>query len=76
MKNFALLFLILTAAAVPAFAQKTFEVQDFSKDYFGKVYLETPSEVFSKGWVAIYDKKTKRQLIKVNSEELTSEETE
>ncbi len=72
MKNFVCLFLILAAVGI-AFGQKTFEVQDFSKDYYGKVYLEDPSEVFSKGWVAIYEKKTNKQLIKVVSEELISE---
>lgn len=72
MKNFVCLFLILTAAGI-AFGQKTFEVQDFSPDYYGKVYLEKPSEVFSKGWVAIYEKKTNRQLIKIESEELISD---
>lgn len=72
MKNLVCLLLILTATAI-VFGQKTFEAQDFSKDYYGKVYLENPSEVFSKGWVAIYEKKTNKQLIKVESEELISE---
>jgi hypothetical protein len=64
--------LVLAAAAVVC-GQKTFEVQDFSKDYYGKVFIENPSEVFSKGWVAIYQKKTNRQLIKVLSESLVSD---
>jgi hypothetical protein len=72
MKNFVCLFLILAAAVGNAFAQKTFDVQDFSKDYYGKVYLENPAEVFSKGWVAIYDKRNNRQLIKVESERMVS----
>jgi len=72
MKNFVCVLVILTAAVI-AYGQKTFEVQNFSPDYYGKVYLETPSEVFSKGWVAIYEKKTNKQLIKVESEELVSE---
>jgi hypothetical protein len=75
MKTFVCLLLILAAAGV-IFAQKTFEVQNFSPDYYGKVYLENPTEVFSKGWVAIYEKKTNRQLIKVESEELASETEE
>ena len=74
MKIFISLFLILMAAAPAAFGQKTFEVQDFSKDYYGKVYLEKQSEVFSPGWVAIYDKKTKKQLIRVSSDALTTDE--
>jgi len=73
MKNFVCLLLILIAAATIAFGQKTLEVQDFSKDYYGKVYIETPAEVFSKGWIAVYEKKTNRQLIKVSSEALTSD---
>ena len=72
MKNFVCLFLILAAAAI-AFGQKTFEVQDFSKDFYGKVYIEKPSEVFSRGWIAIYEKRTNRQLIKVDSEALVSD---
>jgi hypothetical protein len=62
--------LIATGAV---FAQKTYDVQDFSKDYYGKIYVAEPSEVFSKGWVAIYEKKTHKQLIKVNAEELSVE---
>src|SRR5215204_1300965 len=72
MKNFVCLFLILAAAAIVC-GQKTFEVQDFSKDYYGKVYIEKPSEVFSGGWVAIYEKKTNRQLIKLVSDALAGE---
>ncbi|HVE56379.1 MAG TPA: hypothetical protein VNB22_06080 [Pyrinomonadaceae bacterium] len=72
MKNFVCLLLILTAVGI-TFGQKTFEVQDFSKDYYGKVFLKNPSEVFSQGWVAVYEKKTNRQLIKITSEQLTGD---
>ncbi len=72
MKNFVFLVLIL-AAAGNIFGQKTFDVQNFSEDYYGKVYLEQPAEVFSKGWVAIYQKKTNKRLIKVNAEELVGD---
>ena len=65
--------LLMLILATFSFGQKTFDVQDFSDDYYGKVYLEQPSEVFSKGWVAIYQKKTNRQLIKINSEELVGD---
>lgn len=75
MKNFVFYFLILIVTGT-VFGQKTFDVQDFSEDYYGKVHLEQPAEVFSKGWVAIYQKKTNKQLIKVNADELTGEETE
>lgn len=55
------------------FGQKTLDVKDFSADYYGKIYIVDPSEVFSKGWVAIYEKKTNKELIKVNSDELAIE---
>ncbi len=63
------LFLMFVLTGV-VLGQETFDVQDFSDDYYGKVYLEQPNEVFSKGWVAIYRKKTEKLLFKVQSEEL------
>ncbi len=71
MKHAFVILLILISSAF-VIGQKTFEVQDFSKDLYGKVHIEQPTEVFSPGWVAIYEKKTNRQLIKVTSEELVS----
>lgn len=52
------------------FAQATFKVSNFSKDYYGKIFISDTSEVFSKGWVAIYDTKSQKQIIKVEAEEL------
>ncbi|AYN05649.1 hypothetical protein [Flavobacterium sp. 140616W15] len=52
------------------FAQTTFKVNNFSKAHYGKIFIANTSQVFSKGWVAIYDKKTNKQIIKVESEEL------
>jgi hypothetical protein len=52
------------------FAQVTFKVNNFSKDYYGKIFIADTSEVFSKGWVAIYDTKSQKQIIKVTAEEL------
>jgi hypothetical protein len=66
--------LALAAFAQIASAQATYTVDGFSDKYFGKVHLADPKEVFSPGWVAIYDKKTNRQLLKVKSDELTKEE--
>lgn len=63
--------LLISVAAGAVFGQKTYNVQDFSKDFYGKIYIADTSEVFSKGWVAIYEKKSNRQLIKVDTEELT-----
>lgn len=55
------------------YGQATFSVDDFSKDFSGKIFIADTSKVFSKGWVAILDKKTKKELIKVSSDELTCE---
>jgi hypothetical protein len=52
------------------FAQTTFTVDNFSKDYYGEIFISDTSEVFSKGWIAIYGRKSKEQIINVNSEEL------
>jgi hypothetical protein len=52
------------------FAQTTFKVNNFAKDYYGKIFISDTSEVFSKGWVAIYDTKSQKQIIKVEAEEL------
>lgn len=64
-------FILFYLLSKSAFCQTTFLVDDFSKDYFGKLYIADTTEGFSKGWVAIFDKKTKKQLIKINSDELT-----
>jgi len=53
--------------------QFTFTVEDFSKDYVGIVYISDTTEVFTKGWIAILEKKSKKQIIKVESEELAFE---
>lgn len=75
MKNLVCLLMILATTSIVV-GQKTFEVQDFSGDYYGKVFLENPTEIFSKGWVAIYQKKTNKQLIKVDAEELVGDTEE
>ncbi|GHS88134.1 hypothetical protein FACS1894201_09570 [Bacteroidia bacterium] len=62
-----ILFFVLTHLT---FAQTVFTVDGFTKDYYGKVEINDTSEVFSKGWIAIYDKKTDKQIIKVVSDEL------
>ncbi|MCB9033164.1 MAG: hypothetical protein H6553_04955 [Chitinophagales bacterium] len=56
-----------------SFSQMIFKVNNFSKTYYGKVFIEDTTAVFSKGWVAIYNVNTNKKLIKVNSEELTYE---
>ena len=69
MKFFILLLGLLTVSET--YGQVTFTIDNFSDDYYGKLYIKDTTEVFSEGWVAIYNKKTKKQLIKVESEELT-----
>lgn len=64
-------FILIFLLSKSAFCQKTFVVDNFSKDYFGKLYIADTTEVFSKGWIAVFDKKTKKQLIKIISDELT-----
>jgi len=66
-----LLFITFLLWVKPALGQVTFEVQDFSDEYAGKVHIEDTSEVFSKGWVVIYEKESDEELIKVESDELT-----
>ena len=64
-------FILIFLISKSAFCQTTFVVDNFSKDYLGKLYIADTTEVFSKGWVAVFDKKTKKQLIKISSDELT-----
>lgn len=63
-----LIFVLLTPNL--SFPQETYTVDNFSNDFLGKIYLEEPGEALSKGWVAIVDKKTGKELIKVESDEL------
>lgn len=68
-KYIILLFLILSMNCI--YGQVTFTVNNFSKTFYGKIFISDTTEVFSKGWVGIFDKKSKKQLLKVSSEELT-----
>ena len=58
------LFIKLTSA------QTVFTVDSFAADYYGKVEIDDTAQVFSKGWVAIYERKTNKEIIKVVSDEL------
>lgn len=69
MKSLSLILTLLFTGSL--FSQTTFKVDNFSKQYYGKMFIADTSEVFSPGWIAIYDQKTNKQLIKVKSEELT-----
>ena len=66
----ALATILFTFLVARVFAQSVFTVDNFSKDYYGKIQINDTSEVFSKGWIAIYDQKTNKQLIKVDADEL------
>jgi hypothetical protein len=64
---------LFSLIALTTKCQVTFTVDGFSDRYFGKLFISDTAEVFSKGWVAVYDRKTKAQLIKVSADELTFE---
>jgi hypothetical protein len=51
-------------------AQIEFKIDNFSKDYYGKVNVADTNDVFVKGWVGIFDSKSNKELIHVESEEL------
>lgn len=68
-----IIFILIFILSKTAFCQILFVVDDFSKDYFGELFIADTSKVFSKGWIAIYDKNQKNELIKVISDELTYE---
>ena len=69
----AVLLLLALGAAGGAAGQRLYRVQSFSPRYSAKVWVAQPGEVFSPGWVAVYDKATGKQLLRVNSEELAVE---
>jgi hypothetical protein len=68
--RYILLFFFISVLQVTN-AQINFAVENFSTDYYAKVYIADTSEVFSPGWIVIFDKNTKQEIIKVESEELT-----
>ncbi len=47
-----------------------YRVDGFSNDYYGIVHIETGEGFYKKGWIAIYDKKSNEELIKVPSDEI------
>ena len=66
MKQLALTITLLVLT-VNSFSQKNVDISD---KYYGMVYVESPDEVFSPGWITINSVKTGKQLIRVESEEL------
>lgn len=69
MRKISFLLLLFCLIRFTALAT-VFTVRNFSKDYYGKVNIEDTSQVFSPGWIAIYDQKTNKELIRVTSDEL------
>ena len=71
MKKVILLFFGLWSCLLSSFGQVTFKIDGFSDKYYGKAYFSDTSKVFSKGWVAVYDRKTNKKLIHVDADELS-----
>ncbi len=61
---------IFFSLSLMVFSQEIFVTGSFSDSYYGKVYVADTAEVFSPGWIAIYQKGTDKELIRVESEEL------
>ncbi|MGI4872649.1 MAG: XAC2610-related protein [Janthinobacterium lividum] len=70
MRYFGFLLLLLTCC--PALGQRLYRIQQFSPKYYGKVWLAEPNEVFSPGWVAVYERALGKLLLKVTSDELAA----
>ncbi|WP_298546794.1 hypothetical protein [uncultured Aquimarina sp.] len=70
--------IITFLASISLFSQTEYFIEDFSDEYYGKVYVNQgfENEVFKQGKIIIYKKKTKKEIIKINSEELAFEHNE
>jgi hypothetical protein len=68
MKWMLLLFCLFNAYRL--MAQIEIKIDNFSKNYYGKVNVADTNDVFVKGWVGIFDAKSNKELIHVESEEL------
>lgn len=71
MKRILILCFIVLGWLHSAFAQVTFNIDGFSKQYYGKVYFSDTSAIFSAGWVEVFDCSTKKKLIHVDADELS-----
>ncbi|HET8884734.1 MAG TPA: hypothetical protein VFM70_00100 [Salinimicrobium sp.] len=65
-----LLLILFLSFTQLASAQTEFLVANFSEDYYGKVVINDTSKVFSEGSITIYDTKTDKKRIRVDSKEL------
>lgn len=64
------LLLVFLLSSLAARAQQQYTVADFSPLYVAKIYVAQPQDVFSPGWIAIHDKQSGRELLKVEAEKL------
>lgn len=51
--------------------QNEYTVDEFSEDYYGIVHIESEEDFYKKGWIAIYDKRTNKERIKVLSDKIS-----
>lgn len=72
LKATLILAILLLITSQGVLGQKTFDAQDFSESYYGKVYLEQSSEVFTNGWIEIYQKKSNKLMLRVEANNLVA----
>ena len=66
MKKALLLCFLLSGWILSALGQASFNIDGFSKQYYGKVYFADTSALTSAGWVEVYDRITNKKLIHVD----------
>lgn len=62
-----ILILVLLFISTLSLAQIKYNIEDFSKDYYGIVNVSDTNDFFRPGVICIYDKKTNEELIKVEN---------
>ena len=71
MKKVILLVFVLWSCLLSSFGQVIFKIDGFSDKYYGRAYFSDTSEVYCEGWVAIYDRRTNKELFRVNADKLS-----
>ena len=71
MKKVILLVFVLWSCLLSSFGQVIFKIDGFSDKYYGRAYFSDTSEVYCEGWVAVYDRRTNKELFRVNADELS-----
>lgn len=69
-RKIGILLILLCTAILMAKADEVLYTVPISDDYYAKVFQEDNESVSSPGWIAVYSKKTNKELIKVNSDDL------